>query len=124
MPMIESFRDLDVWRKSMDLAVKVYITTETFPRTEALGLTSQLRRAAVSIPSNIAEGKSVGGQRYRRHIKIALGSNAELQTQIDLAKRLGILNDTHATQLMERASEIGRMLAGLFKALPKNRLVG
>ena len=122
--MIESFRDLDVWRKSMDLAVKVYVTTETFPRSEAFGLTSQIRRAVVSIPSNIAEGKAIGGQRYRRHIKIALGSNAELQTQIDLAKRLGILNETHATQLMERAAEIGRMLAGLFKALPKKRLVG
>ena len=85
--MIQSFRDLEVWRKSMDLVVRVYATTGKFPREEIYGLTSQIRRCAVSIPSN-AEGKAIGGQRYRRHVKFALGSNAELQTQIELAHSL------------------------------------
>jgi len=73
----------------------------------------------VSIPSNIAEGKAVGGQRYRRHVKIALGSEAELETQIELAQRLKMLSETDAAELMEKTSEVGKMLAGLFKALPK-----
>ena len=119
--MIQSFRDLQVWQKSMDLAVRVYKASEKFPSSEAFGLTSQVRRASASIPSNIAEGKAVGGQRYRRHIKIALGSDAELQTQIELAKRLGMLSDATADELLEQAAEIGRMLAGLFKALPKTK---
>ena len=119
--MIQSFRDLQVWQKSMDLAVRVYKTSEKFPSSERFGLTSQVRRASVSIPSNVAEGKAVGGQRYRRHVKIALGSDAELQTQIELAKRLGMLNDADADELLERTAEIGRMLAGLFSALPKTK---
>ena len=66
--MIQSFRDLRVWQKGMDLAVAVYRVTEAFPKSETFGLTSQIRRASVSIPSNVAEGKAVGGQGYRRHI--------------------------------------------------------
>ena len=74
--MIQSFRDLDVWQKGIDLAVSVYKISEKLPRAEMFGLTSQLRRAAVSIPSNLAEGKAVGGQSYPHHVKIALGSEA------------------------------------------------
>jgi len=118
--MIQSFRDLTVWQKSMDLAVVMYRSTEGFPRSETFGLISQMRRASVSIPSNIAEGKAIGGQRYRRHLKFAIGSNAELQTQIELATRLKMLTDDHASDLMERATEVGRMIAGLLKALPKD----
>src|SRR5262245_52085056 len=121
-PMIQSFRDLDVWRKSMDLAERVYETSRKFPDSEKFGLTAQIRRAAVSIPSNIAEGKAIGGQRYRRHVKFALGSNAELQTQIELAKRLEMLDEAAADKLNEDASEIGRMLAGLFRALPRTKV--
>ena len=117
--MIHSFRDLTVWQKSMDLAVRVYRTTAKLPRTEMFGLTSQLRRAATSIPSNVAEGKAVGGQRYPHHLKIALGSEAELQTQIELARRLDMLTEADASALLNQASEVGRMLAGLFKALPR-----
>ena len=117
--MIQSFRDLDVWRKSMTLAERVYLASKAFPQSETFGLTSQVRRAAVSIPSNIAEGKAVGGQSYRRHIKIALGSDAELQTQIELAKRLNLLSEAAADELLPQAIEIGRMLAGLYRALPK-----
>jgi four helix bundle protein len=118
--MIQSFRDLVVWQKGMNLAVRVYKTSEKLPRSEAFGLTSQLRRAAVSIPSNIAEGKAVGGRTYPRHLKIALGSEAELQTQIILAKRLEMLTENEATTLLEDTSEVGRMLTALLSALPKD----
>jgi four helix bundle protein len=117
--MIQSFRDLQVWQKSMTLAERVYMATEKFPRSEEYGLRSQVRRAAVSVPSNIAEGKAIGGQAYRRHVKFALGSNAELQTQLELAMRLTMLNEAVAGELKMEASEVGRMLAGLLRALPK-----
>jgi len=118
--MIQSFRDLVVWKKGMDLAVRVYKTSEKLPRSEAFGLTSQLRRAAVSIPANIAEGKAVGGQTYPRHVKIALGSEAELQTHLELAKRLNMLGDGEVRELLEQTSEVGRMLTALLNSLPKN----
>ncbi len=113
------FRDLAVWQKGMNLAEHVYGRTEQFPRSEIYGLTSQIRRAAVSIPSNIAEGKAIGGQSYPRHLKIALGSQAELETQIELARRLKMLTERDGGELLERAAEVGRMLVGLLNALPK-----
>ena len=117
--MIQSFRDLTVWQRGMDLAVRVYEATEKFPRSEMFGLTSQLRRAATSIPSNIAEGKAVGGLSYPRHLRIAHGSEAELQTQIELAQRLKLMTDADAKALLSQASEVGRMLVGLERSLPK-----
>jgi four helix bundle protein len=119
-PMIQSFRDLQVWQKAMVLAERVYSASEQLPRSETYGLVAQIRRAAVSIPSNIAEGKATGGQGFRRHLKIAMGSEAELRTQIELAYRLKLLNKLEADQLGEQASEVGRMLAALFKALPRD----
>ena len=113
------FRNLTVWQKGMDLVERVYTASERFPRSEMYGLTSQIRRAAVSIPSNIAEGKAIGGQNYPRHVKIALGSEAELQTQVELARRLKLLQDKEAAELMEHASEVGRMLVALLNSLPK-----
>lgn len=118
--MVQSFRDLLVWQKGMNLAVLVYKISEKFPRSELFGLTSQVRRAAVSIPSNVAEGKAVGGQTYPRHVKIALGSEAELQTQLELAKRLDILNQHDADDLIAQVSEVGRMLTSLLNSLPKD----
>ena len=117
--MVQSFRDLLVWQKGMDLAVIVYTFTERLPRAEQFGLTSQIRRAAVSIPSNVAEGKAVGGQSYPRHVKIALGSEAELQTQLELAKRLKMLDKLQADELIAHTSEVGRMLTALLNSLPK-----
>lgn len=117
--MIHSFRELVVWQKAMDLSVIVYKASEQFPRAELFGLTSQIRRAVVSIPSNVAEGKAVGGQTYPRHVKIALGSEAELQTQLELAKRLNMLGAREADTLIAQTSEIGRMLTALLNALPK-----
>ena len=119
--MIRSFRDLDVWRQSMDLAVRVYGATEQLPGSERYGLASQMRRAAVSIPSNVAEGKAVGGQSYPRHVKIALGSEAELQTQIELARRLKMLTDQEADELLAHVSSVGRMLTALLNNLPNDR---
>ena len=118
--MIQSFRDLLVWQKGMDLAVTIYKSTEKFPRSEMFGLTSQIRRAAVSIPSNVAEGKAVGGQSYPRHVKIALGSEAEVQTHLELAKRLNMLREEEAHHLLEQTSEVGRMLTGLLSSLPRD----
>lgn len=119
--LIQSFRDLLVWQKAMTLAERVYSTTEGLPRSEAYGLTSQIRRAAVSIPSNIAEGKAIGGRGYLRHLRIALGSEAELQTQIELAVRLKLLDQTDANRLLSETSEVGRMLSGLLKSLRPRR---
>ena len=118
--MIQSFRDLVVWQKAMDLTVRVYAASEKLPRSEAFGLVSQIRRAAVSIPSNVAEGKAIGGQNYPRHVKLAIGSESELQTQIELARRLGMLEKVEASELLDKVSEVGRMLAALLKSLPRN----
>jgi four helix bundle protein len=119
-PMIQSYRDLIVWQKSMELAQRVYLSSRQFPADERFGLTSQVRRAAVSIPSNIAEGKSVGRLGYPRHLRIALGSEAELQTQIELARRLKLLTDLEAEELLQQIAEVGRLLTALLKALPKD----
>lgn len=115
--MIQSFRDLTVWQKSIALAERVYITTESLPRSETYGLTSQMRGAAVSIASNIAEGKAIAGRGYLRHLRIALGSEAELQTQIEIAVGLKLMNRVEADKLLSETSEVGRMLSSLLKSL-------
>ncbi|MFM8533232.1 MAG: four helix bundle protein [Acidimicrobiia bacterium] len=117
--MIQSFRDLEVWQLSMELAEKIYAATDTFPRAERFGLTSQMRRAATSIASNIAEGKALGGLNYPRHLKIAHGSEAELQTQLELAKRLKFLEPSRADELRMTASSVGRMIVALGRGLPR-----
>ena len=117
--MIQSFRDLAVWEKGMKLAQNVYKTTEGLPRAEVFGLTTQIRRAAVSIPSNVAEGKAVGGRAYIRHLRIALGSEAELQTQIELAQRLKMISATDSERLLSETSEVGKMLSALLRSLLK-----
>ena len=117
--MIQSFRDLTVWHKALTLAEHVYLESEKLPKSEAFGLTSQMRRAAVSIPSNIAEGKAVSGRAYLRHLRIALGSEAELQTQIELAARLKMLTESDAENLLGETSEVGRMLISLLKSLTR-----
>ncbi len=126
--MVKSFRDLQVWQKAMDLADAVYTASAHFPRVEMFGLTSQIRRAAVSIPSNIAEGRAVGGGRYLNHLRIAIGSEAEVQTQIELAGRRAYISPGRANVLLEDAAEVGRMLHGLLNSLEaeqaRNRVTG
>lgn len=110
---IKSFRDLLVWQRAMVLAEHVYDVTKGFPRTEQYGLTAQLRRSAVSIPSNIAEGHARQTGHYLNHLDIASGSSAELQTQLELAIRLRLAPANRLTHILADAAEVGRMLHGL-----------
>ena len=89
--MVQSFRDLVVWQKSIETTVIIYRLTKEFPRDEIYGLSSQIRRAAVSMPSNIAEGHGrLGTNEYRHFLGIARGSNFEVQTQLEIVRRLGM----------------------------------
>jgi four helix bundle protein len=115
---IKSFRDLRVWRSAMDLAVGVYEATKAFPRHEVYGLASQLQRAAVSVPSNIAEGHTRDHSReYLQHVSIAQATLAEVETQIEIAVRLRYLPSDRAQSLLDQAAAIGRQLYALRNAL-------
>ena len=115
---IRSYRDLEVWQEAMKLAEMCYGATGRFPQRETYGLASQIRRAAVSIPSNIAEGHSRRTlQAYLNHLSIALGSQSELETQIELSRRLGLLADGSAKEILEKAGLVGRMLHALMHSL-------
>jgi four helix bundle protein len=118
--LAKSFRELEVWNKAIDLTTLVYEFTTEFPKHEIYGLTSQMRRAAVSVPSNIAEGSARGTRRdFRQFVKQAEGSNCELQTQLTIATRLkyGDLNKAQAAEIL--SIQIGRMLSGLSAYLAK-----
>ena len=113
-----SFRDLKVWRDAMTLVEDVYRITQAFPADERFGLTAQLRRAAVSIPSNIGEGKRRKRQRaFLHHLDIALGSQGEVDVQLELAVRLGFLAKTQYDAVVKRVDEVGRMLNGLIESM-------
>jgi four helix bundle protein len=116
--MLRSFRELTVWQKSMQLAIDIYRLAQGFPREETYGLASQLRRAAVSIPSNIAEGHGRSGVgEYRQFLWIARGSNFELQTQLEIAKALK-MGDPKLLQESEALSqEVGKMIYALLDKL-------
>ena len=119
MRTLKSFRELIVWKKSMDLAVQVYRMTETFPKSEIFGLASQMRRAAVSVPSNIAEGQSRNSRgEFLQFLGIARGSLAELNTQTELSGRLGFLKKEEQKTLTNLIEEISKMLSGLKRSLP------
>lgn len=112
--MIRSYKDLLVWQRAMDLVQAAYVATKTFPRSEAYGLSSQLQRSAVSIASNISEGHARASRAdFLRFLSIALGSAAEFETQLLIAKRLGYLDEAAGTKLLEQADEVGRMVRGL-----------
>jgi four helix bundle protein len=119
--VIKSHRDLIVWQKSMDLVVVVYHATKSFPKEELYGLTSQIRRAAVSIPANIAEGQ---GRRlpkeFQQFLANARGSLLELDTHLELALRVEYLNSEKYFAIHERVDEIGRLLNGLMRSLNSN----
>lgn len=115
---IDSYRKLIVWQKAMLLVVKIYELTEKFPRSEEYGLISQIRRAAVSIPSNIAEGKTRGTKKDYRHFLLnSFASGAELETQIEIAKRLPKTADINYTIVDGLLSEVMKMLNSLIKKL-------
>ena len=115
---VRSFRDLGVWQKAMALVVEVYRDADGFPKSELYGLSSQLRRALVSIPANIAEGRGRRSTRSFLHfLDIAYGSMAEAQTLLELATRLGFLPPDRLAAHVGRLAEIGRMLNSLISAL-------
>ncbi len=117
---IRNYQDLDVWKKAMDLAVQCYILTKKFPKEEGFGLVSQMKRAAISIPANIAEGKSRQySKEFIQFLSIAQGSLCELETFFQIAGRLKYLDDRIVHTVLEMTAEIGRMLTGLKKSLRK-----
>ncbi len=116
--MAQSFRDLQVWQRSMDLACSIYRLTQEFPREELYGLTSQMRRSAISVPSNIAEGQARNSTgEFRQFLGVARGSNAELQTQIQLAGRLQFGNPTLRGEVELLSHEVGKMLYAMLESL-------
>jgi four helix bundle protein len=113
-----AFSDLRVWQSAMVLALQIYRETSTFPRSESYGLTQQMRRAAVSVPSNIAEGKGRRTNKdFSQFLFQARGSLLELQTQTTIAKRLGYLGEEQANELLNAAAKVGKGLAGLINSL-------
>jgi four helix bundle protein len=115
---IQNYRDLVAWQKAMDLAEAVYRATANFPPDERFSLTQQLRRASVSIPSNIAEGHSRRSTAdFLRFLHIAYGSRAELETQVLLAERMNYITDAQRDALLSSAEEVGRVINGLAKSL-------
>jgi len=117
---IRSFRDLIVWDRSMDLVKETYKATESFPKEEIFGLTSQVRRAAASIPSNIAEGHArLSRKEFQHYLGNARGSLAELQTQIILGKELGFLSEKEMDAFLNKAAEVGRLINGLLSSLKR-----
>ena len=119
---IESYRDLTVWQKAVDLVESCYKLSSLLPREEKYGLASQIQRAAVSVPANIAEGfgrRNIG--EYIHHLLMANGSLKELETHLIVAGRIGQLTSKAVQPVMDQAEEIGRMLSGLIASLERVR---
>ena len=113
-----NFKELLVWKKSIELVTEIYEITSVFPSEEKFGLVSQIRRAAVSIPSNIAEGNARRSSAdYIQFLKIARGSGAEVETQIIISKNLGFMNDVKCEELTLKITEIMKMINGLINYL-------
>ncbi|HEV2469365.1 MAG TPA: four helix bundle protein [Candidatus Sulfotelmatobacter sp.] len=113
-----SYKDLIAWQKAMELVDMIYDITERFPSSEQFGLVSQLRRAAVSVPSNIAEGKAHYSNRdFVRFLRHARGSLAEIETQVLIAQRRKFLPDSEIPKLVRQLDELGRILSGLINSL-------
>ena len=119
-PIIQSYRDLIVWNKSMSLVLDVYRNTNAFPKVETYGLVSQLRRAAVSIPSNIAEGQArISTAEFKQSLGHARGSLMEVETYILLAQELGYLERDQSEKLLAGTTEVGKILNGLLNSLAR-----
>jgi four helix bundle protein len=115
--MLQSYRELVVWQKAMELATLVYRLTESFPKREIYGLVAQLRRAGVSVPSNIAEGYGRGSRKeYVQFLSIAQGSLKELETQI-LSEKLAYATAAQVAKLLSEAEVVGKMLGSLIRSL-------
>ena len=114
---IQSYRDLQAWQLGMAFVVDVYTMTARLPAEERYGLTAQLRRAAVSVPSNVSEGHQLGGKSYKRSVSLALGSLAEATTQAEIALRLKYIDDTTFTAIIQSSARLRQVLHGLRRAL-------
>jgi four helix bundle protein len=117
---VQHYRQLEVWQLAMDLAERCYQATKGFPKEELFGLTSQIRRSAVSIPANIAEGQGrEHTKEFLNHLSIARGSLLELETHLMLSQRIGLLQQPELDSLLTMTDRLSRMLSGLRKALEK-----
>jgi four helix bundle protein len=118
---VRSYKDLVAWQKSMDLVTAVYRASQGFPKEEIFGLVSQIRRSAVSVPSNIAEGHArTSRKEFQYFLSNAGGSLAELETQLTIAHQLAYIDETGINQLLDRLGEVGRILNGLLTALKRS----
>jgi len=115
---MSDFRKLLIWQKSMTLVTKIYYSTNNFPKEEIFGLTSQIRRSSISIPSNIAEGSGRESDKdFLRFLNISIGSLFEMQTQLEIAKNITYLNEQEFNNLYEDSREVERMLVSFIKKL-------
>ena len=118
MAAINSYRDLTVWKRAMDLVQMIYALTKNFPKNEEYRITSQMIRAAISIPANIAEGNARGSRKdYARFVSIARGSVAELSTFLMLAQRVELAPKKELTPAFVASEEVGKMLTALHRSL-------
>ena len=121
MSDIESYRDLFVWQKSMDLAVRCYRAAQALPKSEQSVLGYQIRKSSVSIPSNVAEGHSRHSTPYYiQHLWTAHASGAELETQVEIGRRVNLFTGLQAEALIRDAEEVGRMINGLVRSLQRS----
>ncbi len=120
MNKIKSFKDLRVWQKGIEIVIDAYALTKKFPKEELYSLTTQIKRSAVSIPSNIAEGQGRNSTKdFLRYISIAYGSLLELETQVSISEMLGYLSGNETRFLLEKCAEVGRLVNGLRNSLER-----
>lgn len=118
MEKIKNFKQLKIWQKGIEIVTDTYKITKKFPKDELYGLTSQIRRAAVSIPSNIAEGfKRSYSKEYSQFLHIALGSAAELETQLIIAKELGFIPESELNDISDKLDHVSKMISSLLNKL-------
>jgi four helix bundle protein len=117
---IKSFRDLIIWQRGINLVKEVYEETRNFPKQELYGLTSQIRRSAISIPSNVSEGHTRQHRaEFRQFLSMALGSLAELETQIIISRELNYISSEKSEKVIDQIDSLGKMIRGLMKKLTK-----
>lgn len=118
MGKIKNFKQLKIWQKGIEIVKDIYTLTKQFPKEELYGITSQMRRSAISIPSNIAEGfKRYHSKEYSQFLHIVLGSAAELETQLIIAKELGFINEENLNDISDKLDHISKMISSLLNKL-------
>jgi four helix bundle protein len=118
---IKNYQELNIWKRSVEIAIEIYNSSKNFPKEELYGLTYQIRRASVSIPSNIAEGfNRYHNKEFRQFLYISLGSCAEVETQLFIAQRLNYVDQEKASKLIKELGEIGKMINSLIKKINGN----